>query len=103
MAFAILTEVIVGAMTKPGQPTIEKLFQGGVVVSFRPDVAQSRIDQIVASTRGTIGLYDAALHIVLIRFHPPLKTIEDADAIAKDLESLDDVRWAGPEMSAFAN
>src|ERR1700687_1978123 len=104
LVMLVATSVSVGAVLldhslsrhQRSQPPIEKLFQGGVVVFFHDNVPESRVKEVVSSPRSKIVFEAPELHMVVIRFDPPLSTIYEADRVASDLERLPEVKSAGP-------
>jgi len=70
-------------------------------VIFQDSVPKSRVDDMVASIRGTVILYDPVLHIAQVQFASPL-SLKDAEQVAHRLETLPEVKSAFPQFNALA-
>lgn len=87
----------------PSPPTLDELFQGGIVVSFREGVSvlSPRGQEIIASVDGHVVRQLLRMNAVVIHLDPPLTELKETVSLIKELESYPDVEFASPEMNVF--
>jgi hypothetical protein len=102
VSLCVLARPSPGPTPSSASPANVPHFEGGVVCFFRNGVSDSQADDIISSVHGTVFLRDPELHMVVIRFNPPLKFIREADQIAATLQRVPEVQSAAPEMAGVA-